>query len=128
MFALLFAFSLFAGRLFQLQAVDANGYAKAADVARENTATLYATRGAILASDGTPLAVSVEAYDVVADPSKVAEYHEDVDELASKLAGVLSTAPEFGGVSPQNAGIDVAALRTKLSNAKSQYAVLARKV
>ena len=126
MFGLLFAFSLFAGRLFQLQAVDPNGYAAAATNQREATATLYANRGAILAADGTPLAVSVEAYDVVADPTKVANYHEDVDELAAKLAGVLTTAPEFAG-DPVAQGIDVASLRAELSDTKTQYVVLAKK-
>ena len=128
MVGLLFAFSLFAGRLFQLQAVDANGYAKAADISRENTAVLFAQRGAIFAADGTPLAVSVEAYDVVADPTKVAEYHQDVDELASKLAAVLATAPEFAGIDTTKASLDVTSLQAELSNTKTQYVVLAKKV
>jgi cell division protein FtsI (penicillin-binding protein 3) len=123
MFGLLFAFSLFAGRLFQLQAVDEKGYAKAAAVSRESTVPLYASRGAILAADGTPLAVSIEAYDVVVDPTKVAKYKEDTAELASKLAGVFSTAPEFAGVS----GLDATHLQTLLTKPDTQYVVLARK-
>ncbi|MBS2549775.1 penicillin-binding protein 2, partial [Catenulispora sp. NL8] len=121
MFGLLFTFSLFAGRLFQLQAVDAGGYAKAAETTRE--ATLHASRGAILAADGTPLAVSVEAYDVTADPTVVARYHEDVGDLAAKLAGLLSAAPEYAlGGAPS-----VADLQAALTKPNTRYVVLAHK-
>ena len=123
MFGLLFTFSLFAGRLFQLQAVDAGGYAKAAAAGREATAVLHASRGAILAADGTPLAVSVEAYDVTADPTLVARYHEDVDELAGKLAGLLSAAPEYA----QGGAPSVAALQAALTKPNTRYVVLAHK-
>jgi cell division protein FtsI (penicillin-binding protein 3) len=123
LFGLLFAFSLFAGRLFQLQAVDDKGYAKAAAASRETTATLFAQRGAILAADGTPLAVSVEAYDVVADPTKVAKYKEDTDELSSKLAGVFATAPEFAGTT----GLDATTIKALLTKPDTQYVVLAKK-
>jgi cell division protein FtsI (penicillin-binding protein 3) len=123
MFGLLFAFSLFAGRLFQLQAVDAGGYAKAAATGREATAVLHASRGAILAADGTPLAVSVEAYDVTADPTLVARYHEDVDELAAKLAGLFSAAPEYA----QGGAPSVSDLHSALTKPDTRYVVLARK-
>ncbi|ACU70577.1 Peptidoglycan glycosyltransferase [Catenulispora acidiphila DSM 44928] len=123
MFGLLFAFSLFAGRLFQLQAVDAGGYAQAAATGREATAVLHASRGAILAADGTPLAVSVEAYDVTADPTVVARYHEDVDELAGKLAGLLSSAPEYA----QGGAPSVSDLQAALTKADTRYVVLAHK-
>jgi cell division protein FtsI (penicillin-binding protein 3) len=123
MFGLLFAFSLFAGRLFQLQAVDAGGYAQAAANGREATAVLHASRGAILAADGTPLAVSVEAYDVTADPTLVVRYHEDVDELAGKLAGLLSSAPEYA----QGGAPSVSDLRTALTKPDTRYVVLAPK-
>ena len=123
MFALLFTFSLFAGRLFQLQALDEKGYAKAAETGREATAVLHASRGAILAADGSPLAVSVEAYDVTADPTLVAKYHEDVDELAAKLAGLFSAAPEYA----QGGAPGAEALRTALTKPDTRYVVLARK-
>ena len=123
MFGLLFAFSLFAGRLFQLQAVDAGGYAKAAATGREATAVLHASRGAILAADGSPLAVSVEAYDVTADPTLVARYHEDVNELAAKLAGLFSAAPEYA----QGGAPSVSDLQAALTKANTRYVVLARK-
>jgi cell division protein FtsI (penicillin-binding protein 3) len=123
MFGLLFTFSLFAGRLFQLQAVDDGGYAKAAEAGREATAVLHASRGAILAADGTPLAVSVEAYDVTADPTLVARYHEDVDELAAKLAGLLSAAPEYA----QGGAPSVSQLQAALTKPDTRYVLLARK-
>jgi cell division protein FtsI (penicillin-binding protein 3) len=123
MFALLFTFSLFAGRLFQLQAVDDKGYAKAAETGREATAVLHASRGAILAADGTPLAVSVEAYDVTADPTLVARYHEDVDELSAKLAGLLAAAPEYA----QGGAPSVSRLQAALTKPDTRYVVLAKK-
>jgi cell division protein FtsI (penicillin-binding protein 3) len=123
MFGLLFTFSLFAGRLFQLQAVDEKGYAKAADTSHEATAVLHASRGAILAADGTPLAVSVEAYDVTADPILIAKYHEDVDELAAKLAGLLSAAPEYA----QGGAPSAETLHAALTKPDTRYVILARK-
>jgi cell division protein FtsI (penicillin-binding protein 3) len=123
MFGLLFAFSLFAGRLFQLQAVDARGYAADSANSRLHQATLYAKRGDILAADGTPLATTVEAYDVEVDPKVVRDTHEDVDELASKLAGLFSVAPEFSGVS----GLDATTLRDKLTRTGTRNVILARK-
>ncbi|MBR7830758.1 hypothetical protein KDK95_30930, partial [Actinospica sp. MGRD01-02] len=56
MFALAFVFSLYGGRLVQLQVTDAGGYAAKAAADRTADVTLYATRGSILDASGQPIA------------------------------------------------------------------------
>ena len=119
MVTLAFVFSLYGGRLVQLQVADAGGYAAKAAADRTADVTLYATRGSILDAAGQPLAQSVDAVDVIADPLVLAQQKQDPSVYASKLAAYLGSPPGTA---------DVAALRTKLANATSQYAVLARQV
>jgi len=117
--ALAFVFSLYGGRLIQLQVTDSAGYAARAAADRTADVTLYATRGAILDAAGRPLAESVDAVDVIADPLVIAQAKQNPSVYASKLAAYLGDPP---------GSVDVAALRTKLADASSQYAVLARQV
>jgi cell division protein FtsI (penicillin-binding protein 3) len=63
--------SLLAGRLVQLQGLDASTYAVAAGNDRLRTVTIPAMRGPILDRDGEPLAQSVEAYDLTVDQTLV---------------------------------------------------------
>jgi cell division protein FtsI (penicillin-binding protein 3) len=119
MFALAFVFSLYGGRLVQLQATDAGGYAAQAAADRTADVTLYATRGSILDASGQPIAESVDAVDVIADPLLIAQQKQDPAVYASKLAAYLGNPP---------GSVDVAALRTKLAKPGSQYAVLAKQV
>ena len=86
-----FVLSLFAGRLVLLQGVDPDSYALAA--AKENTQSyaLHASRGSILDRDGVPLAVSDDAFAIVADPKQTAP-------VAQQLATILSskmTSPTY---------------------------------
>ncbi len=71
LFAVAFLLSLFAGRLLQLQGVDASQYAIMADTERRITQTLTASRGTISDRDGVPLAVSIDAVNVFADQTVV---------------------------------------------------------
>jgi cell division protein FtsI (penicillin-binding protein 3) len=119
MFALAFVFSLYGGRLIQLQVTDAGGYAAKAAADRTADVTLYATRGSILDSSGQPLAESVDAVDVIADPLVIAQQKEDPSVYASKIAAYLGNPP---------GSVDIAALRAQLADSTSQYAVLARQV
>ena len=116
MVTLAFVFSLYGGRLVQLQVADSGGYAAKAAAERTADVTLFAARGSILDSAGRPLAQSV---DVIADPLVIAQQKQDPATYASQLAAYLGDPPGTA---------DVAALRAKLSNATSQYAVLARQV
>ncbi len=78
--------SVIAGRLIQLQGIDRSAYAASATDQRLHTLTLPATRGTITDRDGTPLAETVNADDVVADPSEIT----DVAPVATALAPVLN--------------------------------------
>jgi cell division protein FtsI (penicillin-binding protein 3) len=77
--------SLIAARLVQLQGVDRATYAVAAAAQRLHTVTLTATRGAITDRDGHPLAETVDARDIVADPSVI----NNPAKVAEMLAPVL---------------------------------------
>jgi cell division protein FtsI (penicillin-binding protein 3) len=73
------------GRLVVLQFTDARGYAADGLKERLRHEVIPAPRGAILDRDGKPLAHSVEARYIYADPSQV----EDVEATADALAPVL---------------------------------------
>ena len=66
-----FVASLFAGRLVQLQGLDASTYAEAARNERLRTVVLPATRGDILDVHGETLATTAEAYDLSVDQTQV---------------------------------------------------------
>jgi cell division protein FtsI (penicillin-binding protein 3) len=119
MVTLAFVFSLYGGRLVQLQVADAGGYAAKAAADRTADVTLYATRGSILDASGQPLAQDVDAVDVIADPLVIAQQKQDPAVYASKLAAYLGSPPGTA---------DVGALRAKLAKSTSQYVVLARQV
>jgi cell division protein FtsI (penicillin-binding protein 3) len=82
-------FLVVAGRLVQLQLVDASAYAAEGLKNRLTTDYLPAPRGAILDADGNILVHSVEARYVSADPTLVA----DPDKTADALFAVLG---EYG--------------------------------
>jgi cell division protein FtsI (penicillin-binding protein 3) len=68
---IVFVLSLFAGRLVQLQGMESGHYRQLATSEREATIPLHALRGSITAADGSILAMTVETYQVYADPSKI---------------------------------------------------------
>jgi len=77
--------SLFAGRLLQLQGVEAAAYAATAEAERLRTVTISATRGAITDTHGIALATTVDAVNVTADQTQIA----DPVAVAAALAPVL---------------------------------------
>jgi cell division protein FtsI (penicillin-binding protein 3) len=77
--------SLFAGRLVQLQGVEAAAYAATAEAERLRTVTIAATRGAITDAHGIALATTVDAVNVTADQTQIA----DPVAVAAALAPVL---------------------------------------
>ena len=119
MITMAFVFSLFGGRLIQLQAVDAAGYGASASAARTQDYVLTATRGSILDSAGQPLAESVDAVDITADPVQIRTLKQDPAVYASKLAALLGNPP---------GSADVAKLRAQLSNVTTRYVLLAGQV
>ncbi len=101
--------SLFIGRLLQLQAVEAPGYAARAEAGRLRTVELLATRGEITDINGTVLATSVAAKNVTVDQTLV----KDPASEAMALAPVLN--------------IDAATLVQKLTGTK-RYTVVAKQI
>jgi cell division protein FtsI (penicillin-binding protein 3) len=93
-----FILTLFAGRLMQLQGVDASQYAQMATKQRIRTKVLYAERGELTDRSGTPLALSVDAQDIYVDPTKVPAvagrtaggvHVPSKQEAAQRLAAIL---------------------------------------
>ncbi len=89
-----FVLSLFAGRLVQLQGMEYGKYRAIAQHERLHRLLLPAVRGAIEGADGRPLAMTVQADLVFADPalmkaSTPAKTQADRSEYASQLAGPL---------------------------------------
>lgn len=97
------------GRLVLLQGLDGTAYAAAASADRLREDVLAATRGQILDADGNPLAYTVSARKIYADPSLI------VDPVATSttLAGML--------------GVPVGELVDKLQ-ADNRYQVLAERL
>ncbi|MEU7486287.1 penicillin-binding transpeptidase domain-containing protein [Streptomyces sp. NPDC042319] len=115
--ALTLVMLVFAVRLFQVQAVNADTYAAKANVNRYVPVTLAAERGAITDRDGVDLATSVDAYDITADPSLLAPDKIKIDDAPQKAAALL--APILG--EPQKE------LAEKLSKSRSRYVLLAHR-
>jgi cell division protein FtsI (penicillin-binding protein 3) len=101
--------SLVAGKLLELQGLNRSSYSAMAERQRLHTVTITAPRGAILDRNGVPLAETIDARDVYADPHEVT----DPGTTAAKLAPLLGTDP--------------AALVPKLT-AKTSFVYLARAV
>jgi cell division protein FtsI (penicillin-binding protein 3) len=108
-----FALSIFAGRLVQLQGLDASAYKTSAAQQLLKRIPIAPVRGDITASDGTVLALTVQTYTVFADPVLIPKASRPL--VAAKLAGPLGLTP--------------AAIMSMLNNPSSpQYQVLARGV
>ncbi|HSJ19775.1 MAG TPA: penicillin-binding protein 2 [Nocardioidaceae bacterium] len=103
--------SVFAGRLFQLQGIDAKAYAARAQAAGLQTVTLPAVRGAILDRNGEPLAESADGLMLVADPSMTAD---DAQDIAKIIAGRLD--------------VDYFELLERLRKPDTQFQYLARRI
>ncbi|WP_299037309.1 penicillin-binding protein 2 [uncultured Pseudokineococcus sp.] len=81
---------VFAGRLVQVQAVDADAVAEQALVDRMGLEQpLLAQRGDIVDAGGQVLATSVERRDVIADPFIVGEYRRDGEEGVAGVDGAV---------------------------------------
>ncbi len=108
----------FVVRLVQVQAVDASTYAAKAEENRYFSRTLAASRGQITDRNGYELAISVDAYDITADPSMFTEKATKTQDAPEQAAALL--APILG--------TDAASLAQKLKkDPKSRYALLARR-
>ena len=84
---LLALFTLVGGRLVWLQVAEAADFSRAAEAQRTQEITLPPKRGAILDRDGQPLAVSVDARTVFAEPRNVKDPKAVAATLAKYLGG-----------------------------------------
>jgi cell division protein FtsI (penicillin-binding protein 3) len=107
-----FVLSLFAGRLVQLQAIDASAYAATASQERLRSVTVPATRGTITDANGVALATSVDAWTITADQTQVTDPYaeakaldpllpEDVMTLQDRLTGTSNFSYISQQVSPR---------------------------
>ncbi|WP_445257479.1 peptidoglycan D,D-transpeptidase FtsI family protein [Nocardioides aurantiacus] len=103
--------SLFAGRLVQIQGIDAASYAARAESSGLITLDLPAKRGRILDRNGEPLAESVAGLMVVADPQAAAP---NADAIAKILADRLD--------------LDYFEVREKLTEKDTRFVYVARRV
>jgi cell division protein FtsI (penicillin-binding protein 3) len=101
--------TLFAGRLVQIQGMEAGHYRTMAMKQSFKTVSLPALRGTIYGADGQVLAMTVETYTVSADPPQI----HDKPTAAQRLAGPL--------------GVPAARVMNLLEHPTSpQYVVLAK--
>lgn len=83
-------FSVFAGRLVQLQLVDADALAADANTNRYLNIPITAERGSITSSDGVSLAATVDAYDITADPAMFTPEATGIPDAPEQAAALLS--------------------------------------
>ena len=88
--ALAAAFTLFVGRLVQLQFLDSSALAAEASVNLYQTVTLPAQRGTITDDSGVVLATTVDAYDVTADPYMFTPGQAHILDAPARAAALLS--------------------------------------
>ncbi|WP_308201547.1 peptidoglycan D,D-transpeptidase FtsI family protein, partial [Sphaerisporangium perillae] len=104
--------SLFAGRLVQLQGLDSKVFEAKAATLRVHEEALPARRGSITDVNGHELAITVEARQISADPTKVPPAKRD--QVAASLAALLK--------------VDKNEIVAKLAQTKTQYTLLAGNV
>jgi cell division protein FtsI (penicillin-binding protein 3) len=107
-----FVLSLFAGRLVQLQVLASSGYAREAMQQRLLQLELPAIRGEITDAQGAPLAMTVDARAIYADPSRIDA--ADRPRIARTLGSML--------------GLDPAAVLKILSTPDTQFRYIAHGV
>lgn len=85
--AVLVLFVLFAGRLFQIQAVDSKAYAAMAVEAGTRKAVVPAPRGDILDRNGEELVTSTDGLTITGDPSMAAENAPEIARILHEKLG-----------------------------------------
>ncbi|MBV6696227.1 penicillin-binding protein 2 [Kitasatospora aureofaciens] len=83
-------FSVFAGRLVQLQLLDADALAADANTNRYLNIPITAERGSITSADGVALAATVDAYDITADPVMFTPDATGIPDAPEQAAALLS--------------------------------------
>ncbi|MFK0252995.1 peptidoglycan D,D-transpeptidase FtsI family protein [Streptomyces sp. NPDC090445] len=107
----------FVVRLLQVQAVDAATYSAKASENRFASITLAAERGEITDRKGVALAISVDAYDITADPQMFTPQESKAPDAPEQAAALL--APILSA--------DAKELTARLKTKNTRYVVLARR-
>ncbi len=121
----------FVVRLIDIQVVNAREHVDdSLSMGLQSSRTLYASRGPIVDANGTPLATSINRYDVQIDPSLavdgVTTYDDDDNEVTTpwpELAGRIASVLGQDARDVQKIVTDAVA-----DNPESQYAVIAKGV
>lgn len=100
-------FALLGGRLIQLQFTDGKTYAALAAEQRTAKVSVVAPRGAILDRDGNPLAHSVPASAVYADPKFVKDPQKTARQLAAIIGIPESTLVKKLGTKKNDKGTSI---------------------
>ncbi|ASU83416.1 peptidoglycan glycosyltransferase [Nocardiopsis gilva YIM 90087] len=103
---------VFAGRLVQIQGIDADGYAAAAAEQRRTTIDIPTTRGAITDINGKSFAMSVESRLVFVDPTEIRD--DERDKLIRELS--------------ERFGLDTDRVAAKVNATPSRYQVIKKNV
>lgn len=111
--ASLFVLSLLAGRLVQIQGLDASALAARAEQERSRTIVLPAHRGDIVDRNGAVLATTVERVNITVDQTLVPEYTRTIGGQRVKV-GVAGAAQELAAELDQ----DPATLRRALTGTR----------
>jgi cell division protein FtsI (penicillin-binding protein 3) len=112
--AALTVFTVFGGRLFQLQGLDASVLAAKALKSRSTTDALQARRGDILDASGAVLATTVERRNITVDQTLVPAYNAKKSKLPAAQKGVAGAAQALAPV----LGLSVPALLSDLTGTR----------
>ncbi|MFF2116092.1 penicillin-binding transpeptidase domain-containing protein [Kitasatospora sp. NPDC058184] len=117
-------FSVFAGRLVQLQLVDADALAADANTNRYMNIPITAERGSITSSDGVALAATVDAYDITADPAMFTPEATGIPDAPEQAAALLSP---ILGVPKEKIATDLHTPKTRYKRLAAQQTPAAKK-
>ncbi|MER7754025.1 penicillin-binding transpeptidase domain-containing protein [Kitasatospora sp. NPDC097643] len=122
--AMSLVFSVFAGRLVQLQLLDSDALAADANTNRYLNIPITAERGSITSSDGVSLATTVDAYDITADPAMFTPDATGIPDAPEQAAALL--APILGG-SKEKIAADLHTPKTRYKRLAAQQSPAAKK-
>ncbi len=121
--------SLCAGRAIQLQVFDQSAYAAAAAQEMTTSRPLQAMRGQITDRSGQPLALSVPAVTVIADPEMIATNGKERSKMTAKDVAAAAAAPGLiSAVLAKHLGGEPAQYLSLLNKPGSRYSILAKQV
>lgn len=121
--------SLCAGRAIQIQVFDQSAYAAAAAQEMTTSRPLQAMRGQITDRNGQPLALSVPAVTIIADPEMIATNGKDRAKMTEKDVAAAKAAPGLiAAVFAKHLGGEPGEYLPLLTKQGSRYSIVARQI